>query len=473
MRSPLFPVLLALGAGCTVHAEAPVAGVSAARAGGALRIVTWNIETVGDRGDTEYEAALAILARLDADVVGLQEIAYSQDLDGLEDLASDAGYDVAALGDPGFGNDLNAILSRIPVISAATFDGAAASGDPRAADLTRDVVVATLDFGGVPFAVAVSHLKSGTGDTNEFRRAVDERRAMQALFATAPEHAVFCGDLNEDLGDRPPTPASFSEKPSDLPSSYFLGEDLYTDLVGPGLPNTPFAAFGAAGLQEIPTLQLDGGDETRTSGRRLDYLFATPALAAGATGEVYDTFDEGLDGGLPKAGDEPAFGTLEAADHFPVFADFVLDGADAGAVPAAPGNVVLTEVMADPDACDDAVGEWVEVHNPTGDAVDLAGLVLGDLQGQGTVAGAGVLAPGGYAVLARSVDGCAPSISGTFSAQLANGGDEVRLLTADGAALDGFGWGSATSGRPWQRDGDTWCVAAGGGTPGAGNPGCP
>jgi hypothetical protein len=221
-----------------------------------------------------------------------------------------------------------------------------------------------------------------------------------------------------------------------------------------------------------PAVQLDGRDETRTSGRRLDYLFATPALAAGARGEVYDTFDEGLDGGLPKAGDFPEIGILEAADHFPVFADFLL-GAGDGAVPPTPGNVVLTEVMADPSACDDAVGEWVEVHNPTEDPVDLAGLVLGDRQGQATVAGVGVLAPGRHAVLAREGGICGLHVAGTFTAQLANGGDDVTLRTAGGVRLDGFAWDATTSGRSWQRDGDRWCLGADGGTPGGGQRGLP
>ncbi|MEZ4239051.1 MAG: lamin tail domain-containing protein [Myxococcota bacterium] len=459
-------------AACSPHLAPPAARPEAARAGGALRVMTWNIETVGDPGDLEYDAALQMLARIDADVVALQEVAYSQDVAPLDQLAEDAGYELAVLGTTGFGNDLNAVLTRLPVIDAAAYDGATASGDARADDLTRDIVVASLDAGAFDFTIAVGHLKSGTGDTNEFRRAVDERRAMQALFDVAGDHAIFCGDLNEDLGDRPPSPAVFHTLPSGLPSSYFLGQDLYDELTGPGLPNAPFAAFVDRGLQAVPALQLDGLDETRTSGRRLDYLFVSADLADGALGEVYDTEDEGLGGGLPKAGAVPTYTTLQAADHFPVFADVPLgDGGGDGAVPAAPGNLELTEVMADPSACSDAEGEWVEVHNVSGEDVDLSGMLLGDAQGRALVGGGGIVPAGGYAVLARTVGACGvPAVSGTFTAQLANAGDEVGLYTASGAVIDRFSWTSTRSGESWSRDGGVWCSAAG--SPAAPNPGC-
>ena len=85
-----------------------------------MRIMTWNIETVGSAGSIEYQAALAVLARIGADVVALNEIASLADTANLEQLATQAGYPhlVYSSGAP-FGSDRNAILSRHPFVGPA------------------------------------------------------------------------------------------------------------------------------------------------------------------------------------------------------------------------------------------------------------------------------------------------------------------------------------------------------------------
>ena len=45
----------------------------------ALRVVTWNLETLGPPGSSPYQAVAAVLGRLDAEIVALQEIASSAD----------------------------------------------------------------------------------------------------------------------------------------------------------------------------------------------------------------------------------------------------------------------------------------------------------------------------------------------------------------------------------------------------------
>jgi exonuclease III len=39
-----------------------------------VRVLTWNLETVGAKGSGEYNAALDVLQRIGADVVAMQEI---------------------------------------------------------------------------------------------------------------------------------------------------------------------------------------------------------------------------------------------------------------------------------------------------------------------------------------------------------------------------------------------------------------
>ncbi len=461
---------------CTVlalgdHLDAEQRGDPRAAAGTVVRVVTWNIETLGMQGSREYDAAQQVLARLDADVVLLQEVDWEVDANVVDDFARDAGYDHVHDGWPvSFGMDTQLILSRHPMTWRVLLDGDDLS--PGARDVTRAYPVAGLDVHGVELVVASGHLKSGGENDDAFRRVVDARRAVQALqpFDLATDRVLFAGDLNDDLGDGPDAPAVWRYAPSGMPSSYQLGADLQQLMDTVGLANDAFEPFLEAGLQVLDARQLSGTDATRpVSWRRLDYVIVSPLLAEGARTEVYETADEGLSGGLPKTGPVPTWTTADASDHLPVVVDLVLatgpEEVEPLGVPLAElqaGELVITEVMANPDACSDEAGEWVEVLNLHDAAVDLSGLKLCDAAGCGPVDGVGVLEAGAVAVLARSASACGVEVAGTFSAALSNGGDEVALLGS--VTLDAVAYASADPGMAWAFDGDEACE--GEGTPG-------
>ena len=70
-----------------------------------------------------------------------------------------------------------------------------------------------------------------------------------------------------------------------------------------------------------------------------------------------------------------------------------------------PGDVVINEIMANPEACGDRdnVGEYIEVWNATASEIDLNCLSITDGGGHvGFVETSTVVAPLGYAVLQRS-----------------------------------------------------------------------
>lgn len=124
-------------------------------------------------------------------------------------------------------------------------------------------------------------------------------------------------------------------------------------------------------------------------------------------------------------------------------------------VPPAPGEVVITEVMADPKLWSDADGEWIEVH-ATSD-VDLNGLFVtsGTSSDELTSVDCLHIPAGGYAVLAGSADAGVEAI-GTFSVSLTNGcttppGCAVGLGTSD-AGLDTLYYPTAVNGVSWQLD---------------------
>ena len=53
--------------------------------GSEVRVVSWNMERVGEPGSMEYEALHAVLVHLDADVVGLNEVAGADEVAYLEE----------------------------------------------------------------------------------------------------------------------------------------------------------------------------------------------------------------------------------------------------------------------------------------------------------------------------------------------------------------------------------------------------
>lgn len=164
-----------------------------------------------------------------------------------------------------------------------------------------------------------------------------------------------------------------------------------------------------------------------------------------------------------------------------------------------PGDLVVTEVMQNPDLVSDGDGEWFEILNASGATVDLQGLLIGD---DGTnnhvVQSSVVVAPGGYAVLGINGD---TTLNGGVALDyeysgfaLANGDDEVVLSRQSGLELaaaryDGGPFWPDPTGASMQLDESflaadqeafphAWCESTGFfitgdlGTPGAPNDPC-
>lgn len=119
-----------------------------------------------------------------------------------------------------------------------------------------------------------------------------------------------------------------------------------------------------------------------------------------------------------------------------------------------PGDLIISEVMANPAAVSDTNGEWFEVHNLTGNSLDLNGITLSDYDGDLHVVGFGgalILNPYDYLVFGKSGN---TSLNGGYAADyvysgftlsntadeiiLSSGGVEVaRLEYASGFAVSG------------------------------------
>ncbi len=74
-------------------------------------------------------------------------------------------------------------------------------------------------------------------------------------------------------------------------------------------------------------------------------------------------------------------------------------------IAASVGDLLISEVMANPSAVSDANGEWFELFNPTTEQIDLSGLILSDLSTDSHIISEGtslLINSGDYLVLARN-----------------------------------------------------------------------
>jgi hypothetical protein len=101
--------------------------------------------------------------------------------------------------------------------------------------------------------------------------------------------------------------------------------------------------------------------------------------------------------------------------------------------PTIPGDIVITEFMANPLVVSDSVGEWFEVHNPTSTDFDLNGLVVGDNGADSFTIDATLILPaGGFVVLGNNGDTTANggvTLDFVYSDFILGAlGDEIQIL---------------------------------------------
>jgi endonuclease/exonuclease/phosphatase family metal-dependent hydrolase len=299
-----------------------------------VRFVSWNVQSLGGVSSEEFTAAVAILRRLDGDVVCLQEVE-SWEGSRLASLARETGYAHVFQGrvsTPMAGGLTNACLSRFPFIEARSRSSGDISSDPAANETGRDLVQVRVEVlqGRRFLTVIAAHLKSGFEDADRVRRQVEVLRLAGIVDEVAAGHPgesiVAAGDFNEEV-DGETLGTVFRAPPSGLPSSFVLGRDLAYPIV-----YDPFAPLRARDfvLAHPHIEDLPERDATRIpSGKRIDFVFHRGASARGS--EVYDACaDDGVDAApagdrLDKAGAPLACGiNARAADHRPLVIDLVL-----------------------------------------------------------------------------------------------------------------------------------------------------
>ncbi len=114
----------------------------------------------------------------------------------------------------------------------------------------------------------------------------------------------------------------------------------------------------------------------------------------------------------------------------------------------APGSLVITEIMDDPDPTDDDSGEWFEILNVSRDPIELTGITVSDDRGESFGIGdVIVLEPESLMLFGASDDtskngGFVPDyLFDTQLFHLGNDADEI-LLSLDGVLIDGVAYDS-------------------------------
>jgi hypothetical protein len=118
---------------------------------------------------------------------------------------------------------------------------------------------------------------------------------------------------------------------------------------------------------------------------------------------------------------------------------------------ADPGDVVINEIMKNPDAAYDSSGEWIELYNPTGKDIDITGWTIADndtdshaiapyVEPGETGDGSLIIPKKGYLVLGRNentlYNGNVPVDYEYWGINLGNVGDEVILLDSCSNVID-------------------------------------
>jgi len=285
---------------------------------------------IGAPGQLDHDKVRAVLQRINADVVALQEI-HTTDVNSgnLNALAAGLGYThlYAAPTTNAFDTSLRVVfLSKFPFLTTTAIGSPAGSKE-----ITRLFPAVRVDVPGTsrdPLLIS-AHLKSGTATSDRFRRAVEMKRLTGYLTAqgmTASDNFIVLGDFNPSSIN-----TTFNSQPSGLPNSFVLG----LDITYPVKYSTNMLAYFSNPLPvKLDPRHLNNSrstfNTTNTTGPVLDLFLVSPAIASRTyTTEIYNsTLDISNNVGLPKFGSPPAADTSSvASDHYAVFANLELDQA--------------------------------------------------------------------------------------------------------------------------------------------------
>ena len=223
--------------------------------------------------------------------------------------------------------------------------------------------------------------------------------------------------------------------PYTFPEGTELAPGAYAVVIGEANGRS-FGSFTASG---VPSLN-NGGDDIRLvapSGTPVAEVTYSGAQATEGVSQARSPNGTGAFAAQTSVGEGPSETAGQNNETGP--GNTGGDGGDEEGSGAS-GSLVVTELMADPDATGDSEGEYFEVYNATDEATSLEGYVISDDGSDSHTIGSAVsVAPGAFAVLATSSDpvGDGSVVPGyVYSGiAIANGGDEIVLTGPGGTEV--------------------------------------
>ena len=391
-----------------------------------LDVATWNVEWFGDPGNGPGDEALQLASARDA-ILGTDF-----DVWALEEMASAGAFHALVAQLHGYAG----VVASDPVVTGGAAAYGASDLEPALvykaslASLVSARVILTasdFDFAGRP-PLEVRLIVSLNGITQErifivlhmkaFPDAASWQRRQNAsialksfLDATYPTQRVtVLGDWNDDL-------------------------DVS---IAPGRP-TPYANFNAdPGRYTFATRVLTDAGVTTTCAHPepIDHQLVTDELAADRVAGSVEAYQ--LEAQIPSY-------CTTTSDHFPSLVRYRF-----GSAPLPGGPVVLNEIGAN-EPGPVTGGEFVEIVNLSGAAVDLSGWQLRDgttarhnfASGTWLAAGKAIVVFGAAASIPAGTPNAVAASTGGLS--LANAGDSVALRDASGTNIDFTAYSSGLS----------------------------
>jgi endonuclease/exonuclease/phosphatase family metal-dependent hydrolase len=404
-----------------------------------VRVATYNIRFLNvGIPDGRAERLKQVLSKLDADVIGLQEI---DDRAALERIFEKTQWQLVIDDESNDSQDL-AVAVRKP-FKVARLDGDAANGlnagdgdflfpsggDDSSFPRRRDVLCVEVAIPNTTrtFFILVHHAKARVGGraATEQRRIGAARKILSVLEARFDEKDfVLLGDFNDNGDDR-----SLNILETGDPNAVAAMEE--TD--GPFLANLcePLLKKGYVSHGRRESDIINGRVDLRdllsrtrnfnalgTNTNTGDILFENILIPVGmksrcplATAVILDEPD-GVRG--PES--------LRASDHLPVYIDLSYEetGTDPDEPADSTGGVKIAALLPNPEG-EDAGNEWVEIVNGTGSEIDLSGWQLRDRGGNTFILSGTVTAGSNHRI---------PLPAGKLP--LNNSGDDVALLDPAG-----------------------------------------
>ena len=342
-----------------------------------VRIASFNVlGGIESPGSTEYEATRAVLQRVDADIIGFQEVTGSTQAN-FETLAASLGYPHTYYAPQAILDTSNrtAFMSRWPIVLSSFINSPAG-----AQEMTRFNALVVVDVPGTtndPTLVTVHYKCCATSTADPFRRAIEIRRTIEALQARGSDgtdNVFVIGDYNL-VGST----QTINSLPSGLPTKYELGGDVSFPVQ---YSTNPDFYFTSLGLAKVLMRQADDvTTSTFAGGGVLDYIVTSSAVAArGYQTEIYNSAKDTSFAGLPKAGSPLASATsTTASDHYLIFGDFELDSgattpslmlmANPTSIPESGGDGSVTFTVRIPTA--PAAGQTLTVDLASSDSSEL------------------------------------------------------------------------------------------------------